>query len=164
MRLLRPTLVASLAVLFGCDSVGSELPSAPEADAAAWTEMLVAVNDVRAAGATCGGEWLAPVKPLVWDARLETAALRHSRDMAAHGAFSHVGSDGLDTGERVRRAGYDWRAVGENIARYQQSIPEVIEDWVASEGHCRQIMSARFVEIGVAEEEGYWTQVFGVPR
>ena len=164
MRPLRLALVALVVLLTGCDSVGPSLPPPPEADAEAWDEMLAAVNDLRAEGATCGGEWMAPVPALVWDARLEAAADRHSRDMAHHDRFSHRGSDGLDTGERVRRAGYDWRVVGENIARFQRSVPEVIEDWVESPDHCRQLLSPRFFEIGAAEVDGYWTQVFGVPR
>lgn len=164
MRPLPYVLAAALAVLAGCDSVGPGLPPAPEADAASWAEMLAAVNDLRASGATCGEERMPPVPPLVWDARLESAALRHTRDMAASGVFSHVGSDGLSTGERARRAGYDWRVVGENIARYQRSVPEVMADWAESEPHCRQLMSARFVEIGAAETDRYWSQVFGVAR
>lgn len=164
MRSLRLSLAAFAVLLTGCDSVGPGLPALPEADAEAWDEMLVAVNALRAEGAVCGGEWQDPAPALVWDARLEAAAHRHSADMSEHDRFSHRGSDGLDTGERVRRAGYDWRVVGENIARYQRSVPEVIEDWVESPDHCRQLLSPRFFEIGAAEVDGYWTQVFGVPR
>jgi len=164
MRPLRLPLAALLVVLGGCDSVGPGGPALPQADAEGWDEMLVAVNDLRAQGATCGGERMAPAPPLVWDARLEAAALGHSRDMADTERFSHRGSDGLGTGERVRRAGYDWRVVGENIARYQRTVPEVVEDWAESPDHCRQLLSPRFFEIGAAEVDGYWTQVFGVPR
>ena len=164
MRSVRFLFAASVLTLAGCDSVGPGLSPTPEADAEAWDEMLQAVNDVRAEGATCGDTWMSPAPALVWDARLETAALRHSHDMARHGYFSHRSRDGLDTGERVRRAGYDWRAVGENIARHQQTVAEVVEDWIESPDHCRQLLSPRFLEIGAAEADGYWTQVFGVPR
>ena len=150
--------------LVGCDSVGPGLPSAPEADAEAWDEMLQAVNAVRTEGVRCGGTWMGPAPALVWDARLETAALHHSHDMSRHAHFSHRGTDGLSTGERVRRAGYDWRVVGENIARNQRTVSEVVEDWIESPAHCQQLLSPRFVEIGAAEVDGYWTQVFGVPR
>ena len=75
---------------------------------------------------------MAPAPPLIWDSRLEAAAERHSRDMAEHGHFDHRGSDGLGTGERVRRAGYDWRVIGENIAARQQSVAEVVGGGVAA--------------------------------
>ncbi len=163
MSSVRVLLVAGL-VLAGCDTYGLDVPPEPEAGVQAWDEMLDAVNAARVEGAVCGGERMAPAVPVIWDSRLEAAAEIHSADMARNDYFDHRGSDGLDTGERVRRAGYDWRAVGENIARYQQSVDDVVDDWLSSPGHCRQIMDPGFVELGAAEVGGYWTQVFGVPR
>ena len=160
IRLLAAALVLAAA---GCDTVGLEAPE-PEADARAWDEMLLAVNEARAEGATCGARRMPPAPTLVWDARLETAAVRHSEDMARRGFFDHRGSDGASTGERVTRAGYEWRVVGENIARHQRTVAEVVEDWLESPAHCRQLMDPGFLEIGAAERDGYWTQVFGVPR
>ena len=159
---MRPAFLLLALAAAGCDSVGADRP--PEADAPAWNAMLDAVNAVRAQGATCGGERFPPVGALVWDARLELAATRHSRDMAAHDHFEHRGTDGLDTGQRVRRAGYDWRVVGENIARYQTSVDQVVSDWMASPSHCRQTMDPTVLELGAAREGRYWTQVFGVAR
>lgn len=160
-----PRLLLIVAFLTtGCDSVGIDLPAEPEPGVVAWDEMLTAVNAVRARGAVCGSTEMPPVPPLIWDSRLEAAAERHSRDMAEHDHFAHRGTDGTDPGERVRRVGYDWRAVGENIARYQRSVDEVVEDWLASPGHCRQLLDAGYLEIGAAEHGNYWTQVFGVPR
>lgn len=149
-------------LLSGCDTVGVDTP--PQADAPAWDAMLVAVNEARAQGATCGGEWQAPAPALIWDARLEAAARRHSKDMAENDHFAHRGTDGLTTGERVREAGYDWRIVGENLARNQVSVRQVMGDWLDSPVHCRQLLAPEFLEIGAAESDGYWTQVFGVSR
>ena len=151
-----------LLLLAACDTVG--LDQAPVADAPAWDAMLTAVNEVRAQGATCGGEWHAPAQPLVWDARLEAAARHHSADMAQHSHFGHRGTDGAQTGDRVRRAGYDWRIVGENLARHQVSVRQAIGDWLESAPHCRQLMAPDMLEIGAAEVDGYWTQVFAVAR
>lgn len=157
----RTALVLSV-LLIGCDSVGLDV--APVADAPAWDAMFEAVNQVRAQGATCGGEWYPPAPALVWDARLEAAAAQHSQDMSSNGHFAHRGTDGLDTGDRVRRAGYDWRAVGENLARNQVSVKQVISDWLESPGHCRQMLSPTYLEMGAARSDGYWTQVFGAAR
>ena len=157
-----PLLVLVLALLAGCDTVGIDLP--PEPDAEGWTEMLSALNAVRATGATCGSVPMPPAPALIWDTRLELAAQRHSADMAEHEYFSHIGTDGTDTGDRAQRAGYHWRVIGENIARYQQSVDQVVDDWLESPGHCRQILDPSFQEVGVAEVGDHWTQVFGVPR
>ena len=138
--------------------------AAPARSLSGWAEMLSALNAVRKAGATCGGTPMPPAAPLVWDRRLAAAADRHVRDMATHKRFSHRGSDGLHAGERARRMGYDWRALGENIARHQRSVDQVLDDWLASPSHCRQIMSPAYAEVGAAKVGGYWAQVFGTFR
>lgn len=161
----RPAALAVLLLsIVACDSVGVDLPPEPEADAQAWDEMLSAVNRVRTAGGECGGEPMAPAPALVWDGRLEQAARVHARDMAQHDFFSHTGSDGAGVGERVRRAGYDWAAVAENLARRQRSVGEVVTDWQQSEGHCRNLYDPAYREVGAALVDGHWAQVFGVPR
>ncbi len=126
--------------------------------------MLVAVNRVRAAGATCGDVWHPPVRPLSWDHRLERAAQGHARDMVRHAHFEHRGTDGRDPGERARHAGYHWWAVAENIARHQSTVDQVMRDWLASPDHCRQLLSPKYVELGAAESGGYWSQMFAVSR
>ena len=156
-------LCAALVLVSGCDTVGTDSTQV-EASQDPWVEMLDAVNAVRAAGQTCGGERYAPTGPLVWNDRLEQAATRHSADRAEHETFAHRGSDGSDVSARVTRAGYSWRLVGENIARYQRSVPEVVEDWVESPGHCRALMDPRYAEMGAAVQDLYWTQVFGLAR
>ena len=149
--------------LAGCDSLGTDpLPEASDLQTP-WTEMLDAVNAARARTQVCGGETLRAVGPLAWSERLETAAARHSRDMHEHEHFAHVGTDGSDVAERVIDAGYRWRLVGENIAVGHPTVDEVVEAWLTSPGHCRQLMDPRVLEVGAAEDGRYWTQVFGTP-
>ena len=153
-------LAASVA---GCDSVGT---NATHVDASAdpWVEMLDAVNAARAAGQRCGDEVFPPAGPLVWNDRLELAAARHTADMAQNDYFDHTGTDGSHPSDRVTEAGYAWRLVGENIAHYQRTVPDVVQDWVESPGHCRNLMDARYAEMGASEQDLYWTQVFGLSR
>ncbi|MGB3541901.1 CAP domain-containing protein [Rubrivirga sp.] len=158
-------LAVSLMLLVACDTVGVDTRPLPDADLDAWdAEMLAAVNEARAQGGVCGTERMAPSEPLIWDVRLERAAARHSRDMSRHGYIGHVDSRGRGIGERVREAGYDWSVVAENIARYRESIDEVVEDWLESPGHCVNILNPVLMEMGSANVDGNWTQVFGVPR
>ncbi|MEE1752769.1 CAP domain-containing protein [Streptomyces sp. SP18CS02] len=101
--------------------------------------------------------------PLAVNAKLTTAAQNHSEDMAAHNNMSHTGSDGSDPGQRITRAGYTWRAYGENVA-YGYSTPEqVMTGWMNSPGHKANILNCSFTEIGVglAQPNFYWTQDFG---
>lgn len=158
-------LCAAVLLLTACDTVGiDDVISSDPPPASVWNEMLDAVNEVRAQSQTCGGTSFDAVAPLHWDERLEEAARIHTEDMVRHDYFDHVGSDGSGPGDRVRRAGYGWRRVGENIARHQRSVDEVVTAWLESTGHCQQLMDPRFVEMGAVEQDGYWTQVFGAPR
>lgn len=164
MSVLKVAVVLALLSVAGCDTVGLDERPVQEADLEVWDEMLDAVNVARAEGGVCGSERIAPSEPLVWDARLELAARRHTLDLVKHNMLSHTGSDGLEPGDRVLEAGYEWRVVGENLIRGRNSLDTVIEDWLESPGHCRQILNPVLSEMGAAEVDGYWTQVFGVPR
>jgi len=100
--------------------------------------------------------------PVTLEARLTQAAQAHSEDMAAHQNMSHTGSDGSSPGDRITRAGYDWRAYGENVA-YGYATPEQVMDaWMNSPGHRANILDCDYQEIGVghAQPGDYWTQDF----
>jgi uncharacterized protein YkwD len=132
-------------------------------------QVLRLVNRARAVGRSCGSEgFFGPTHRLIWDGRLARAAQRHSRDMATHNFFRHRGSDGTKAGKRIDDTGYNWQTCGENIAAGQTSIREVVNDWLASPGHCANIMDPDFEEMGLGMVRNansqygiYWTQVFG---
>jgi len=134
-------------------------------------EMLTQVNNARSQARNCGTVNYKATAALSWNCTLETVADEHSRDMGDVNFFSHTGSDGLSVGDRVTNAGYVWSAVGENIAAGQPTIDTVMTAWLDSPGHCENIMSASYTEIGVAsyavsgsDYSIYWTQVFSRPR
>ncbi|WP_381792217.1 CAP domain-containing protein [Streptomyces niveus] len=103
--------------------------------------------------------------PVSTSTQLDTAALRHSQDMAAKGYFDHNSPDGKDPGDRITAAGYQWTTYGENIARGQQTAAQVMEGWMKSPGHRANILNCAFKEIGVGVHDGtggpWWTQAFG---
>jgi uncharacterized protein YkwD len=127
-------------------------------------EMLLAVNNLRVKGCKCGETYMKPVKPLKWSTQLAEAAQRHAEDMAGKRHFSHTGSDGSTVAQRVTDAGYQWSFVGENIAYGYRSIEQVVAGWQKSAGHCRNLMKASYVEMGVARRGTYWAQAFAKPR
>ncbi|MFD3521518.1 CAP domain-containing protein [Streptomyces sp. NPDC058653] len=103
--------------------------------------------------------------PVSANSQLETAALRHSQDMAARDYFDHNSPDGKDPGDRITAAGYQWTTYGENIARGQQTPAAVMEGWMNSPGHRANILNCAFKEIGVGVHDAsggpWWTQAFG---
>lgn len=124
------------------------------------TILLRLVNEVRATGCDCGGEQMPAVSPLAWNSMLEKAALDHSRDMDQNNFFSHTGSNGSTVGERVTKAGFVWRSCGENIAKGYPTEEAVVQGWINSAGHCKNIMNPGFTLMGIAKSGDYWTQVF----
>lgn len=92
---------------------------------------------------------------------LSTAAQKHSEDMNAHNYFSHTGRNGSSPADRARDAGYNSTFIGENIARGQRNPSAVVQAWMNSEGHCRNIMNPNYRDIGVGYSNGYWTMMLG---
>lgn len=124
------------------------------------------INRLRAQGCRCGVERMPPAPPLIWNDRLEIAAMGHAGDMASQNYFSHTSLDGRTMQDRIRNAGYSSKGfesyeIGENIAWGPQTIAEVMDGWIKSPGHCRNLMNPGFKEVGVAENGGYWVQDFG---
>lgn len=122
--------------------------------------LLQLVNEVRKRGCQCGDIWYPATAPLAWNVLLEKAALVHSNDMYVNNYFSHAAKDGAKAGERIDRIGYKWRTYGENIAFGYRTEREVVKGWILSPGHCKNIMSPSFKEMGVSRAGDYWTQVF----
>lgn len=144
---------------------------APVAATAGQREMLSLVNRARATSRKCGATTYPAVPPLALNARLIAAAQGHATDMANANYFDHEGRDGSSVADRVTAEGYAWRAVGENIAAGQRTTQAVMTAWLASPGHCRNLMSADYTELGVGDATNadsrykiYWVQNFAAPR
>jgi len=124
--------------------------------------MLQLVNEIREKGCQCGDTYYYPVPALEWNDQLEAAALAHSVDMYKKNYFSHTAPDGSRAGKRIEKAGYQWTAYGENIGSGYRREQEVVEGWLKSPGHCKNIMSRMYREMGVGRVGSLWTQAFAV--
>ncbi len=135
------------------------------------SRVLELTNKARTMARRCGAQSFGPAPPLKLASALSEAALLHSKDMAAHDALSHEGSDGSSPSTRVGAAGYRWATVGENVAAGPPTADDVVNGWLDSPSHCANIMNPHFTEMGEAwirrvdSSYGiYWTQVFAAPR
>ncbi|MGZ3753098.1 MAG: CAP domain-containing protein [Mucilaginibacter sp.] len=129
-------------------------------------EFIKRINQIRQKGCNCGHTFMPPAPPVSWNDYLEDAARGHALDMSERNYFSHTSKNGRSMSDRVIAAGYDFKGyknftVGENIAQGQMTIAEVMDGWLHSEGHCRNLMNPEFKEVGVAEIDHYWVQDFG---
>lgn len=129
--------------------------------------VLDLTNQARAVTRSCGTTSYPAAPALTWNASLATAARNHASDMAVRNYFSHTSQDGRTFVQRATNAGYSsYRALGENIAAGQPTPESVVAGWLNSPGHCSNIMSANFRELGVGVGTGgiygiYWVQDFG---
>lgn len=140
----------------------------PEPWAALEWEVLELTNQRRAEGAVCGGEEFAPAPPLEMNPVIREAARGHSLDMGQQDYFEHDSLDGRTFSDRMSDAGFagptPW---GENIAAGAPTAERVVQGWMDSPGHCRNIMNPAYRTLGVGyafvESSSfghYWTQNF----
>jgi uncharacterized protein YkwD len=100
--------------------------------------------------------------------RLNRSAQGWTNVMVTHRNFSH----GADFAARISAVGFDWSNVGENIATGYATPTAVVKAWMASTGHCQNILNPmyRYVGTGVSDNSiagystraGTWTQDFGL--
>lgn len=121
--------------------------------------MLDGVNALREARGS------APVR---LNSELTAAAKTHSRDMSAQNRPWHFGSDGSSPIDRIQRAGYRGRLIGENISETFETELETLAAWMEIPESREVILDARAREMGFAwhqESNGkiWWTLVMASP-
>ena len=99
-------------------------------------------------------------KPLTWIGPVAAVAQRHSEDMAVQGFFSHTNLYGESPFARLEKAGIRYRAAAENIAQGQRTGEQVVQSWLRSAGHRRNIEDCRLQQHGIGLFQNHWTHVF----
>ena len=102
---------------------------------------------------------------LTWADDLASIARAHSQDMIRRGFFDHTNPDGKSPFDRLKNAGIQYRYAAENIAYGQKSPEAVMNAWMNSSGHRKNILNANLKELGVGAVSSasgtiYWTQLF----
>lgn len=104
-------------------------------------------------------------KPLALDNNLCAVAAMHSEDMVARNFFSHENPDGASPFDRMKAYGIRFMAAAENIAAGQTTPEQVMDSWMNSSGHRKNILNNAYGKIGIGIAMGggygiYWTQCF----
>ena len=132
-------------------------------------EVLYITNERRAQGANCGGQQFGPAGPLEMQDQLRASARGHSADMGNQNFFDHDNPfTGTSPFQRMQAAGFQGFTMGENIAAGQTSPAQVVQGWMTSPGHCKNIMNPQYKYLGVgyffapgSQYKHLWTQNFG---
>lgn len=104
---------------------------------------------------------------------LSEVARKKMIDLFAYQYFAHESPSGDSVSDLAREVGYEYIVVGENLALGDfTSSKHVVDSWMNSEGHRKNIMSPSYSEIGIAVGrsmyKGRYTwiavQSFGFPK
>ena len=126
-------------------------------------QVIEAVNMERAKMA------LAPLSAQI---DLETSAQKHAEDMKARDFFSHENPDGIRSQGRIKATGYgvinaqECRCsykvfLGENLAKGQATVEQVIDEWMNSPTHRDAMLSKDYDDVGVGLIDDIWVLNFG---
>jgi len=136
---------------------------------AAEDQVLAAVNKARA-GAGCFA--------LTVNAKLVAAAKGHAKAMAEQNFFGHASKNGAKFSSRIKAQGYRFSKVAENIGAGQSAAVGIMQDWMNSAGHRKNILDCALSETGIAvvyqpddaplkgqkyAMKYYWVEVFARP-
>lgn len=125
----------------------------------------VLTDDTNTARAAAQAPQLA-INPL-----LVKAAQMKADDMAAKGYFAHTSPEGITPWYWIQKAGYRYRAAGENLAVNFIDSQDVHDAWMGSPSHRENILNGIYREIGIATATGMYqeseavfvVQMFGAP-
>ncbi len=99
--------------------------------------------------------------------RLNRSAQSWTDTMVRRQKFTH----GSDFGARISAVGFNWSTAGENIAVGFTTAHSVVKAWMASTGHCENILDPDFAQVGTGVVNrgirgwggaATWTQDFGL--
>lgn len=105
------------------------------------------------------------LQPLRAEWETSRVARHKSRDMAESGYFGHTSPSYGSPFEMLDDFGVQSNGAGENIAAGQRTPEAVVQAWMDSSGHRKNILNPNFTHIGVGYHKGgqygvYWTQMF----
>jgi len=113
----------------------------------------------------------AGLKQLELNPLLTQAALAKAQDMLSKQYFSHYSPSNTSPWYWFKQAGYEYSYAGENLAMDFVQAEDVVNAWMASSSHRRNILNPNYTQIGVGVLEGNFkgvrtiivVQMFGQP-
>lgn len=154
-------LALALATAAGCaDSSSSGKNAPPTANSAdeqtLATAALRIINREREAGL---------IRPLEWDDTLAGVAREYAMSMANNNFLKRFDETGRGLAQRLVDAQIVYIYAGENVACGFTSAEEVVNGWMKSNEHCKNILCPEYSRTGIAlaGPGQYWVQIFAGP-
>lgn len=92
--------------------------------------------------------------PLSIDSQLSQAANGKASHMFSNGYWAHNAPDGTTPWFFIKGAGYNYVYAGENLARGFSSAEEVVNAWMASPEHKKNMLSSNYKHVGFSVQTG----------
>lgn len=118
-------------------------------------EMIESLNSIRIS------YWL---KPLEINIRLNNIAQNHAIYMAQTNDFSHITKDWKTPYDRAVQWWYKFSYFWENIAAFQTSVEQVMNDWMNSQWHKENILNPNYTQVWIWFNWDYRVQNFWAPK
>ena len=118
-------------------------------------ELVLAHNEYRE---SVGLEALT-ANPLLMELAQAHAQWMSDKRTMSHGSW--WSNNTLST--RIKKGGYRYRGIAENVAAGQSTVAQVFKAWLNSRGH-RNNIRGNYTEVGVGRVGDYWCVIFGNPR
>lgn len=104
--------------------------------------------------------------------QLNQAAQAKVNDMFANNYWAHTSPSGTEPWYFVTNSGYKYLHAGENLARDFSTSKDIVNAWMASPTHKKNLLDKRYKDMGLAVKDGYINgvettivvQMFGVAQ
>ncbi|MEI4745909.1 CAP domain-containing protein [Rhodococcus erythropolis] len=93
-------------------------------------------------------------KPLATNAELRESACAKADHMLANDYWDHISPEGVTPWTFIKKAGYDYKEAGENLARGFKDDTKLVQAWMDSPTHRANVLEGRFTEQGICERDG----------
>ena len=105
------------------------------------------------------------MKPLKLNSTLNEIAIIKAKDMAKEQKLSHESKKFGLTFNLIKKRGIKFSSAAENIARWHDTPEFVVQRWLISEGHRKNILNPNYDKTGIGlakdrEGKNYWVQIF----
>ena len=98
---------------------------------------------------------------LIENKLLNASATQKAKDMGEKGYFSHNTPDGKTPWTFILAQGYKYVYAGENLAEGYPDACVIVEKWMGSRGHRKNILDTHFKDIGVGFYQNKVVVMFG---
>mgnify|MGYP006144943157 CR=1 FL=1 len=88
---------------------------------------------------------------LRWNAELSSSAWLKAQDMCDRDYWSHTNPDGEKAWGLIAAEGYDYRFVGENLAKGYDTESQIVDAWMESTTHRETMLNPVYEDVGYAQ-------------